>query len=233
MIIWTLTAPMSEDTQRALRAAALRTIITARIACTNTIAELEVIDNLTDDWNLDNARLATGSLEIHLQAEFCAKEASTVLENLNTIMNTGRMVILEEWLCMELEIRRENAVLAATQIISVIESLETAYSKATLGTDDLGLVEIKRRVQLIVVKLENLKNTLVKLALDWEAAIQASINPSASDGDVFRYVAAELMADFQCVLICTPALAPLLAYEETTSVSSNSPPSKYQLALLI
>lgn len=177
---------MSENTQRT-SAAALRTIISARISCTNTMHELEVIDNLTDDWNLDNGRLATDSLEIHLQAEFCAKEASTIFENLNTIMTTGRMAVLEEWLCMELELRRENAILAATEIISIIDALEAAFSTKAISTDELGLVEMKRRAQLIVEKLHSLQDRLVKLALDWKAAVEASSKPRESDGDMFRY----------------------------------------------
>lgn len=176
------TPSMSEETKRTA-AAALRTITHARIACTNTIHELEVIDGLTDDWNLDNAQLAKDSLEIHLQAEFSAKEASTILENLTAIMTTGRMAMLEEWLCMELEVRRENAVIAAQAIIRVMVNLETAVSN-----DELGLVEMKRRAELIVGKLEKLKDTLVKLAVDWSAAIQASAKPRESEEEVFRLV---------------------------------------------
>ncbi|CZT20587.1 uncharacterized protein RCC_06445 [Ramularia collo-cygni] len=169
---------MSEDMQRTA-AAALRTITHARIACTNTIHELEVIDNLTDDWNLDNAQLATDSLEIHLQAEFSAKEASTILENLTAIMTTGRMAVLQEWLCMELEVRRENAVAAAQAIIRVLINLEKA-----VDNDELGLVEMKRRAEFIVGKLEKLEDILAKLAVDWRVAVEASAIPRKTEEDV-------------------------------------------------
>lgn len=201
---------MSTEAQRTA-VAALRTITRARIACTNTIAELEVVDALTDDWDLEVANLTTASMEIHLQSEFSAKEASTILANLTGIMNNGRLAVLEEWLCMELEVRRENAVVAVQAIMSVIDGLDKV-----VNGEDLGLAELTRRAEFIVGRLEGLKDLLVKLTADWAAAIQASAEQAAqaqadadakqreSVADVFRYVGCSaaglclLCTDFLC-----------------------------------
>lgn len=167
---------MSEEAQRAA-AAALRTITHARILCTNSIHELEVIDNLTDDWNMNNARASKDSLEIHLQAEISAKEASTILENLTALMTTR--TVLEDWLYMELEVRRENAVLAAKEIVRVLDGLEDCISRY----DELGVVEMKRRAEIILAKLDvALKEKLEQLVRDWKAAVEASIKAKANDG---------------------------------------------------
>jgi hypothetical protein len=175
---------MSEELQLKSNAA-LRTITKARIACTNSIHELELIDGLTDDWNLDNPRLATASLEIHLHAEFSAKEVSTILENLTAIMTAARTVVLQEWLCMELEVRRENAVTATKEIIRVVEILENMED---LENEEMGLVELKRRAEFILVKQEGLKDTLAQLTVDWKAAVEAveASHSAREDSHVFR-----------------------------------------------
>lgn len=150
----------------------LRRVMKARIACGNSVHELETLNGLTDDWDADVERLEDAALDIHLQCEYGCKESST-LHDILTGLLTGLNVA--NWLWTEVELRQENAVAATKEIIKVVDGLFDAGANPTLGVK-----EMKRRAEHVVSKLEVLKGTFADLENEVQVLAAEAQQRSAS-----------------------------------------------------
>ena len=139
----------------------LRKLMKARIACGNSVQELETLDSLTDEWDATVEVLENAALEIHLQCEYACKESSALHQILTGLLTDPNA---PGWLWTEVELRQENAVTAAKEIIKVIDGLFAAGVNPAMM-----LKEMKHRAQHITSKLEALEETFA----DLESEVQA------------------------------------------------------------
>ncbi|KAF2172059.1 hypothetical protein M409DRAFT_17301 [Zasmidium cellare ATCC 36951] len=164
------TTPTAEQHNREKKL--LRKLMKARIACGNSLEELETLNGLTDDWDATEEVLENAALDIHLQCEYGCKESSAlhdILSGLLTGLNTPGL-----W--TEVEVRQENAVAAAKEIIKVIDGLLVAGPNPSLG-----LKEMKRRAQHITTELEALEETFAELESEVQACIADAQKHSTSN----------------------------------------------------
>lgn len=150
----------------------LRKLMKARIACGNSVRELETLDALTEDWDANEEVLETAALDIHLQCEYSSKESNTLYEILTGLLSG---VDAPGWLWTEVELRQENAVAAAKEIIKVIDGLVSARA-----SPELGVKEIKRRAQHLVTKLQALKETFAELESEVQACLAETQQQAAT-----------------------------------------------------
>lgn len=150
----------------------LRKLMKARITCDNSARELETLDRLTDEWGSNEEVLETAALDIHLQCEYSCKELSTLYEIVTGLLSG---INAPGWLWTEVELRQENAVAAANEIVNVIHGLVPAQANP-----ELGLKEMKRRAQHIVAKLETLKETFAELERDVQAGLAEAQKQTAA-----------------------------------------------------
>ena len=154
----------------------LRKLMKARIACGNSVQELEALDGFTDEWDATVEVLENAALDIHLQCEYACKESSALHQILTSLLTD---VNAPGWMWTEVELRQENAVAAAKEIIKVIDGLFVAGANP-----ELMLKEMKRRAQHITTKLEGLAETFADLETEVQACIaeaqeHATRNPSS------------------------------------------------------
>ncbi|KAK4547078.1 hypothetical protein LTR36_001299 [Oleoguttula mirabilis] len=131
---------------------ALRTLMQAKVSAGNTIAQLDIIDCFTDDWELaDGSALTSPALDIHLHCQYAAQECKSIIEILDGFLAnpaSGQQV----GIFAEMEIRRENAVDEVKKLVRLIEAL------AKTQTDPaLSLHEMRKRAERLVGKIEGLK----------------------------------------------------------------------------
>jgi hypothetical protein len=163
---------------------ALRTLTRGRIACTNSIHELDILDSLTDDWDHDDARLSSAALDLHLQCEFAAKDASAIHDILMSFITNGNYT---DWLCQELALRQENAVAAVKKVIEFVRELE--LERADRAT--LALAELEKRAVHVLLQLEALNRVFQQLQQELQAAIDDSAKKQ-KDAELQEEVDAQL-----------------------------------------
>lgn len=147
-------ATCSNTNERDAEKTLLRQLIQARVNCENCSSELETLDGMTDDWNPDDEALDTAALEIHLQSEYSRRECTGIYDTLTSLL-TG--INTPGWLWTEVEVRQENAAAAAEKILQIVNSLPNTASS------ELGLKELKRRLDHVIVRLAALKESLGKI----------------------------------------------------------------------
>ena len=62
---------------------ALKLLMQAKIACSNSIQDLETLDGLTDDWP-ESDNLTNAALDLHLHCEASIKECQAIIDTLDT-----------------------------------------------------------------------------------------------------------------------------------------------------
>ncbi|KXS95622.1 hypothetical protein AC578_3549 [Pseudocercospora eumusae] len=120
----------------------------ARIACSNAIQELEALNSMTDDWDYTEKDAASAALDIQLQCEFAAKEATAIHEILTSFATTNSA---PSYLVAEVKVRQENAVAAAKEVRKVITEMAALFNSLRME-----LLEMGRRIDFILPKFEDL-----------------------------------------------------------------------------
>ena len=65
---------------------ALKVLMQSKIACANSIHDLDTLDGITDDWSPDDAYLMNAALELHLHCEAATKECHAMVDILDAFM---------------------------------------------------------------------------------------------------------------------------------------------------
>ena len=68
---------------------ALKLLMQAKIACANSIHDLETLDGVTDDWPSDDETLMNNALELHLHSEATAKECHAIIDIADALIADG------------------------------------------------------------------------------------------------------------------------------------------------
>ncbi|SMR50942.1 unnamed protein product [Zymoseptoria tritici ST99CH_1E4] len=163
---------------------ALRTLTRGRIACTNSVHELDILDTLTDDWDLEDPHLSSSALDLHLQCEFAAKDASAIHDILMGFITNGNYA---DWLCQELALRQENAVAAVKKVVELVRELQVGY----MPEMGIGLNELKKRAEHVLVQLQGLNGIFQQLQTDIQMAM-AEQAQKQRDAEVQEEVDAQL-----------------------------------------
>ena len=149
---------------------ALRKAVQARVILGNSIHELEIIDSLTDDWNITIDRLETAAVKIRLQSDYAGKEASSILDALTGVLSNTLPVNAFLWI--ELELRQDNAVTAIQELIRMIDELDDAIHDQDHA--QLGLKEMKLRSQNVLSRIGELKDIFAQLQNEAQASLEGS-----------------------------------------------------------
>ncbi len=67
-------------------ALAMKCLMQAKIACANTVHDLETMDGITDDWHEGSESLLLTALDIHLHCEAASKECHAIIDALDACL---------------------------------------------------------------------------------------------------------------------------------------------------
>ena len=131
--------------------AALHIFMHPRIICTNTISELDTIDQSNDGWDAINRPLLdSAALDIHLHCEYAAKECQPIVDILDRFIAQQGSDMLP--MVVEMCIRQAIALVEANEVLDVVRGLMEVEAAAELGLKEMG-----RRGMRVVSKLDGVE----------------------------------------------------------------------------
>lgn len=136
---------------------ALRIFMQAKVACSNTIHNLETIDGITDDWTNADDTLESDALDVHLNCQYAAEECLAITKIIDQFFanaaGSDQIFKLEE-----MSVRAENAAKNIKKIELLVEKVKSHGGEAADGS-----TELKRRCEHITEALDEAKGNVEEL----------------------------------------------------------------------
>ncbi|WPH02123.1 Hypothetical protein R9X50_00497800 [Acrodontium crateriforme] len=156
---------------------ALHVLMQINVACVNTIHDLEMLDGLTDNWNVhaQSKDLIPHSLAISLHCQFAAEESKAISDIMNDFLSEPAQTTKPMAIFAELHVRQENIMAELSGLKMLVEQLYVTF----VDVVELSLAEIVLRAQRLCVRMEELKGKIT--VLEGYAHKPSTVQPQNTD----------------------------------------------------
>jgi hypothetical protein len=190
-------ASTTTDTAGRATDAAMKGFVMAKIACTNVIDDLGIIEGITADWTEDT--LINTSMDLHLHSEAASRECLAIMEELDASWNQELSEAVVKFVEMvrlaasvhpvksirqRANINRRNADRSwLTGEVSAVGELVRATNHAGLGDKiTMATIELQKRCNRVLRRLEGLCMIIAGLKAITEHAQSLPTPPPATQG---------------------------------------------------
>ncbi|KAK3702430.1 hypothetical protein LTR37_014896 [Vermiconidia calcicola] len=140
------------------RAAALKLLMQARIACTNCVGDIDTIDGIPNDWAAENTKLMDVALDLHLHCEAAIKECHAIIAALDLFVRESEFTVDVQLVPMEC--RQELALEEVCAMSEIVATVERVYPQLAV---ELATTEMDKRCKRVAAKLKDFKVKMTQL----------------------------------------------------------------------